>query len=159
VVAATYQRPKVQINPSPRQRRCHVCNRWCANVLFCFEKPAAKAGRSLQNERGSAAHVGFGPQPDIVPSATPGRKTLAALGPFLPSRASDLLLDLCRAGLSRRDDWQLHEVVAAAAEMNGRPAAVDRQRPVARIVVQERSVAGELVLHVGELSARAAGID
>jgi len=38
-------------------------------------------------------------------------------------------------------------------------AAVDRHRPVARIVMQERAAAGELVLHVGEPAAGAAGID
>ena len=43
--------------------------------------------------------------------------------------------------------------------MNRRLPAVDLQRPVARVIMQEGPVAGELVLHVGELAAGAAGID
>src|SRR5690349_7903140 len=38
-------------------------------------------------------------------------------------------------------------------------AAEDRRRPVARIVVQERPAAGELVLEVRQLAAAWAGID
>ncbi len=43
--------------------------------------------------------------------------------------------------------------------MQGRLAAEDVQRPVARVVMQERPVAGELVLHVREPAAGSAGID
>src|SRR5262249_43538379 len=38
-------------------------------------------------------------------------------------------------------------------------AAEDRRRPVARIVVQERSAAGEHVLEVRQLAAARAGVD
>src|SRR5260370_10633186 len=57
------------------------------------------------------------------------------------------------------NDRQQQEVLPPAAEMDRGLAAVDRHRPVARIVVQERAAAGELVLHVGEPAAGAAGID
>src|SRR5215471_2503966 len=63
-----------------------------------------------------------------------------------------------RRGLLR-DDRQQQEVLTAAAEVERGLAAVDRHRAVARIVVQERAVAGDLVLHVGEPAARAARID
>src|SRR6266849_9255543 len=43
--------------------------------------------------------------------------------------------------------------------MNRRPAAVDRNRPVTRVVVEEWAAARELVLHVGEPAPGAAGID
>src|SRR5665213_2121296 len=46
-----------------------------------------------------------------------------------------------------------------AAEMDGGLAAVDLQRAVAWVVVQEGAIAGEFVLHIGELTAGAAGID
>ena len=43
--------------------------------------------------------------------------------------------------------------------MDRRPPAVDFQRPVARVIMQEGPVAGEFVLHVGKAAARSAGID
>ncbi len=43
--------------------------------------------------------------------------------------------------------------------MNRRLPAVDFQRPVARVIVQEGPVAGEFVLHVGKAAARSTGID
>ena len=56
------------------------------------------------------------------------------------------------------NDRQQH-VEALGAEMNRRPAAEDRRRPVVRIVVKKRTAARELVLHVGEAAAARALVD
>ena len=49
----------------------------------------------------------------------------------------------------RRHDGQDHEIIAVGGEVKRGLAAVDRRRAVLRIVMQERTAAGELVLHVG----------
>ena len=49
----------------------------------------------------------------------------------------------------RRHDRQDHEIIAAGGEVKRGLAAEDRRRAVLRIVMQERTAAGELVLHVG----------
>src|SRR5947207_15707601 len=56
------------------------------------------------------------------------------------------------------NDRQQQEILSSAADMDRGLAAIDRDRPVARVVVQEGSATRELVLHVGELTAGAAGI-
>src|SRR6185312_3488858 len=70
-----------------------------------------------------------------------------------------LLSALRRRCLARWNDWQQYEILAPVSQVQRRLATVDFQRPVARIVVQERPVPGELVLHVGKLAARTARID
>src|SRR5215510_6525036 len=58
-----------------------------------------------------------------------------------------------------RNDRQQQVVLLALVEVDGGLAAVDLDRAVARVVVQERAAAGELVLHVGQPPAAAAGVD
>src|SRR5262245_3992428 len=58
-----------------------------------------------------------------------------------------------------RNDRQQQVVLLALVEVDGGLAAVDLDRAVARVVVEERAAAGELVLHVGQPPAAAAGVD
>src|SRR6185312_10328421 len=85
--------------------------------------------------------------------------TRADLSPLLARRGPwSLLFRFRRSGPARWNNRQQDEIFLATAEMQGRLAAEDVERPIAWIVMQKRPVTGELVLHVRKPAAGSAGI-